>query len=845
MAKVTAKIYLTDGTSVEFGKESIQSVDSLSQSTSDASSVSYDVLSSTGSLQIVDINGKIEDYIKQGLIDTSSLQIELYFNDKLVRKHISSDNNYDNNTKVLTTNLTDSLSVWDIIKFNGYYYPEKEETAYEMLKNILVSVGYQEDYINGTMLSDYTINADNVPVTIKEYLESIKIQYPYLPADTLRATIDKFCSLAQLDVLLDNNGDIKFTTARPILVSKNNVIQIPYHKQYSDLSYSAILKNKYDAVEIDKYNVVVNKDFQTIVGSYSSSTDKYAETFKSASNSGSLGSTSVKITITYYNGQITIPKKENFNLSRIDKLYYGVDENKELYIKHNINYTHYVDGKYSDGSGQIATFDEFSYTAYGITARLDDISNLNTLTPENRDNEYFIDFIVATGKYTLGEYEELVGSGITTRVVEDYSPKELEITVYGDKKEIKFNSNTASSENINSAVNPIGVDTSELFSDKTTIDGKEITEIVKGNILNDYSNGISNGTLVVSCSDFYNENGDRIVNSANGELISVGDIVQVEGDSRYWRVTGSKFRKEGCPFNDLELMEVKNIKLVELALDIDMSKSPGLNGKLLLPISSFGEFYIDWGDGTVDYFTASDYRYEHTYSDTNFKGKILISSGNKGISFSSAAYSSQADAITSIYSYVGIENIKEEAFRACQNLLKLNLSGDNVKIGDGTFEYCNYLNEIIYNIKNAVINSSSMVFFKAGQLGSGISVYVGDNVENIPDYLFYISSLNNNPKIVSVNMSNSVKSIGSNSFYYCKELSTLTIGKNVASIGSSAFRGCTSLTEITVLAKQPPILTSKYSLPDTIQTIKIPVGTTSLYESATNWSTFAGKFVEI
>ena len=55
------------------------------------------------------------------------------------------------------------------------------------------------------------------------------------------------------------------------------------------------------------------------------------------------------------------------------------------------------------------------------------------------------------------------------------------------------------------------------------------------------------------------------------------------------------------------------------------------------------------------------------------------------------------------------------------------------------------------------------------------------------------------PKTVTIEKKNySVKSIGANAFYGCKNLTTITIPNSVKSIGASAFSGCKSLTTITI-----------------------------------------------
>lgn len=584
MADIKAAIYLKDGTKVEFGKRYIQNVESLSQSNADPSTIFYGVLASTGSIQILDINGQIESYIKNDLLDITSITVELYINNKLIHSHISNNNSYDNVERILNLQLSDKLTKWDNINFNGYDYPEKEQTAYEMLKNILIANGYTEDYIDNTMLSEYTLDSSNIPIKIKDYLNSIIIQYPYLPAGSLHETIDKFCTLAQLNVILDSDNNIKFINSRPVIQQTSSIINIPKSQQYSKLNYTLIRKNKYDAVEMNEVNVTNVIDYKAIIGSFNSSEDKYSVSRERDSNirTGSVYNDNVYLEITYYSGSLKIPQISNNGLSKVIKVYSGLDNSKNSQIQNTVNYNLYTgivnNSQYvisppsvttknrSEGSGSITKDGQFKVSFNSASLTMQDKSNLSSLIPSvptSEDKNYTIDFIVATGKDYRGYYTDQMAHVVreNDNKYEEYSPKNLEITIYGDIRKIQFENTPVSSDAISSAKNPVSIYTSELFEQVTTIDGEKISNIVKNNILSDYSIGISDATLTVSCANYYDEAGNRIIDFNKGELLNVGDIVQIEGSNKTWRITGRKFRYAGCPFVDLELMEVNKVKV--------------------------------------------------------------------------------------------------------------------------------------------------------------------------------------------------------------------------------------------------------------------------------------------
>ena len=73
-------------------------------------------------------------------------------------------------------------------------------------------------------------------------------------------------------------------------------------------------------------------------------------------------------------------------------------------------------------------------------------------------------------------------------------------------------------------------------------------------------------------------------------------------------------------------------------------------------------------------------------------------------------------------------------------------------------------------------------------------IIIGDNVEHIPAYLCY--GLENG--VTSVNLSNSLRSIGDYAFAGCKQLSHIEIPSNLDSIGAYAFSNCTALTHLEI-----------------------------------------------
>ena len=102
-----------------------------------------------------------------------------------------------------------------------------------------------------------------------------------------------------------------------------------------------------------------------------------------------------------------------------------------------------------------------------------------------------------------------------------------------------------------------------LIQTGTTYNGTKISTIISNNIIENYSNGLSNGSVDLFCTDIYNNNGVLIKNWDKGEIINVNDVIYFKGDlnkdnsQRYWRVTSRTFQDDGSPSVSLELMELK------------------------------------------------------------------------------------------------------------------------------------------------------------------------------------------------------------------------------------------------------------------------------------------------
>ena len=154
-------------------------------------------------------------------------------------------------------------------------------------------------------------------------------------------------------------------------------------------------------------------------------------------------------------------------------------------------------------------------------------------------------------------------------------------------------------------------------------------------------------------------------------------------------------------------------------------------------------------------------------------------------------------AISEIIIPAGVTSIGSCSFLGCRGLTEIIIPSEVASIGGSAFSNCVNLNKIVFNAEDcADLTTNSSIFHSAGQSGDGISVVFGEGVTKIPAYLFYISNSSSSPKIVNIQFSTTIESIGMYAFNNCNAITEIEIPSSVTSIGNYAFYYCTSLNKI-------------------------------------------------
>ncbi len=159
--------------------------------------------------------------------------------------------------------------------------------------------------------------------------------------------------------------------------------------------------------------------------------------------------------------------------------------------------------------------------------------------------------------------------------------------------------------------------------------------------------------------------------------------------------------------------------------------------------------------------------------------------------------------LTSVEIPGSVTTIGYDAFKNCTGLTGTLTIGENiVSIGSGAFNNTNY-STLNYNAINCTGQSNFAncapnpddTNEKNGWLGDCpnlTTLHIGENVVNLPGFLFAYCKFTGTPTIP-----NTVTSIGWKTFYHCQDFSgRLTIPESVTTIGTDAFAYCTGFTEL-------------------------------------------------
>ena len=284
---------------------------------------------------------------------------------------------------------------------------------------------------------------------------------------------------------------------------------------------------------------------------------------------------------------------------------------------------------------------------------------------------------------------------------------------------------------------------------------------------------------------------------------------------------------------------------------------------LLYDISSDGTYYevIGYEGSSTKILIPDTYEgkpvktiYKNAFYNNDNITSVIISDSVTSIG-DQAFYS--CNKLTSIEIPEGVTSIGENAFYYCRSLASVTF-GENsqlTSIGNGAFNNCSSLTSIeipesVTSIgRYAFSNCSSLEFTIEGNckyLGNKDNKYlclievtsqnyssytINNNCKVIAGEVFY-----NCPRLTSIEIPDSVTSIGYRAFDDCSSLTSVTFGENsqLTNIGDNAFEYCSSLTSVTFGENSQLTSIGDYAFYDcsSLTSIEIPESVTSIGENA-------------
>lgn len=239
---------------VSFDKYWIASLTTESASTNDPSALFYGAIPNDGNIELVDYNGELSDYSENGFLNKDVFGVDVYYNGKMLQSHTALDSPYFDANGGFELSLTNALAKWQDAKYNGRVVLNGTTiTAYALLSDMLInSEGSAYTQQDVDRMLETVINVGYGEYTVKEYLTGIIIPPVTVTSSTLYNAVRKVCTLAQLQVLADDDGGVRFVNARPLATQeeKDNVIVIPRRNQFSSFDYNILLTNAYTNVSI-------------------------------------------------------------------------------------------------------------------------------------------------------------------------------------------------------------------------------------------------------------------------------------------------------------------------------------------------------------------------------------------------------------------------------------------------------------------------------------------------------------------------------------------------------------------------------------------------------------------
>lgn len=503
-------------------KNGLKSVESLHQLTGIPETISSGIIENSGSATILDVNGEIRDMIESEVMSFNGMNVDVIANGKPVQHHTIDSSSYSVDGKSLTislSNLADSKYSLTQRRIEVY-----QNTLYSFLLDVFIKLGLG-DYSNLDKINELTsqelLDYDNSEISVFRFLNRINITA--MPHDlSMIDYINSLLGLARLYLYIDDSGNYKLMSSRPIILPSEKIIQIPKSKCVSILDYDLFIENKYNNVQLSRINI------DALEG------------------------------VAFDRQYSIVDADGNFTLEFVDssaKFIYDSNGNRILCFFLTVTSDNPIFNFKSDSSN-------IQVVINGQQGRFQYNSRLYRVSEQSK-SDFVFDSTIRSARITELRDEATLNSHTfavqvnLTDITNNISPHSINLTLYSD---IYSKNDSTISYGINNSQNVFEVQSNEFLNSLCTYtsgsgDVRLLDEAIANSIIDDYKNGIHTARISVVCSDYYDTLGEKIKDWNNGDKLEVGELVKIYSNDRVWRITGRNFRKTGVPIIDLELQE--------------------------------------------------------------------------------------------------------------------------------------------------------------------------------------------------------------------------------------------------------------------------------------------------
>lgn len=222
----------------------------------------------------------------------------------------------------------------------------------------------------------------------------------------------------------------------------------------------------------------------------------------------------------------------------------------------------------------------------------------------------------------------------------------------------------------------------------------------------------------------------------------------------------------------------------------------------------------------LSYAMRTDGTYEVTGIGSATDLDIVIPSSYEGVSVSaikSGAFSGCFN-IKSVRIADGIKYIGASAFSACTALTEVTLPGTLEELGDDAFLGCTSLDFAEYNGGRYIGSKSNPYLALISAKGTDITACtVKPDTRFISSHAFYLCA-----SLESVDIPQSVKSIGYGAFSGCFSLKSVSLTCDIEAINDETFTGCTSLETVSLPSSVTRIGNSAFMGCSALKSVSLP-----------------------